>query len=253
MRDSLFLKDVSVHADWLPFFDDENLGMLRNIEAEISGMSYTPSAEKVLRFLSLPLSSAKVLILGQDPYPQYGVATGRAFEVGNLRSWNQSFQNISLKNILRAVYKAYYGEVILFSHLREKIFTEFPVLPPNKLFGYWEKQGVILLNTSFTCKPGEPGSHQFLWKEFTGRLLDFISRSAPNINWFIWGDHALNATKRLTIQHIRSKHPMMCYYKPGREADFLYGTTNCFQSFTKVIDWTGFAFNEKHNQQYNLF
>jgi len=87
--------------------------------------------------------------LGQDPYPQTGVATGRAFEVGTLKSWNQPFKNISLKNILRALYKAYSGQIIKFSQLKEKFDNEFSVLPPGKLFEHWEKQGVLLLNTSF--------------------------------------------------------------------------------------------------------
>src|SRR5690554_3909987 len=179
METALFLKQINIHTSWEPFLSDEIRELLLTIEAEIIKDTYTPEAGKVLRFMEVPLDSAKVLIIGQDPYPQPGVATGRAFEVGTLRSWNQPFMNVSLKNILRAVYRAYTGEIILFSRLKEKFNTEFPILSPYNLFEYWESQGVLLLNTSFTCEVGYPGSHKKYWDEFTNRLLFFISGLAP--------------------------------------------------------------------------
>lgn len=254
MFDSLFLGEVSIHPDWYPLFNKENLDLINEIEAEIVKDDFTPESGKVLRFLSVPLKSARVVIIGQDPYPQPGIATGRAFEVGNLKSWNQSFQNVSLKNILRAVYKAYTGQVITYRALREKLFTNFPVLPPNQLFEFWEKQGVLLLNTSLTCRTGFPGSHQKVWDAFSQQLLYFISVENPYINWFIWGDHALKATGNLKLQnYFISKHPMMCYDRPYRENDFLYGHINCFKSLMHIIDWTGFSNEDGKKRQYKLF
>ena len=71
-----------------------------------SGIEITPPENLRLRFTNRDLSTVKVLILGQDPYPQSGVATGRAFEVGTLHSWFDNFRNTSLKNIVRAIYAA---------------------------------------------------------------------------------------------------------------------------------------------------
>jgi uracil-DNA glycosylase len=241
MKDSLFLKEQNIHSDWFSFLNYENRSLILKIEAEVEKSGFTPSAEKVLRFLNFPLTSAKIIILGQDPYPQTGVATGRAFEVGTLKSWNQPFKNISLKNILRALYKAYSGQIIKFSQLKEKFDNEFPVLPPGKLFEHWEKQGVLLLNTSFTCEPGKPGSHQKLWEEFTSRLLAFIQNNAQQATWFLWGNHAREATKNLDLpKSIKTMHPMMCHYAPERDSDFLYGRINCFEPYIGEIDWTGF-------------
>lgn len=203
--------------------------------------NFTPAAGRVLRFLSFPLSAARIIVLGQDPYPQPDAATGRAFEVGNLHSWCQPFRNISLKNILRCLYKAHTGEVLSFARLRGKFDSEFPVLPPGKLFAHWENQGVLLLNTAFTCETGLPGSHQKLWEAFTSRLLRFIGDMAPEATWFLWGNHARNATRGLTLSRsIETLHPMMCYDLPGREKDFLFGKVNCFKLFLGEIDWTGF-------------
>ena len=238
----VFLKNIAINDVWQPFLNRSNIDLLKKIESQVFRNPYTPRVDRVLRFLEFPLNSARVIILGQDPYPQEGAATGRAFEVGNLSSWDQSFRNISLKNILRAVYKAYTGEIIKYSTLKEKIKSEFPVLPPGELFTYWEKQGVLLLNTSFTCEPGNPGSHRNLWKLFTARLLVFINERAGNAVWFLWGNHAIEASLPLKLKnYIALMHPMMCYDKPSRQADFLYGDINCFERLADAIDWTGYC------------
>lgn len=254
MRDSLFLKELNIHPDWLPFLSDDIRKIVVRAELEVNKSEFTPAPEKVLRFLTLSLAAAKIVILGQDPYPQPGAATGRAFEVGTLKSWNQPFQNVSLKNILRALYKAYTGEVLVYKALKERIYTDFPILPPNKLFSHWEHQGVLLLNTSFTCQTGKPGSHKNLWDEFSGYLLRFIAEKSPDVTWFIWGNHAAEAVKELQLQNvITAMHPMMCYDLPNREKDFLYGENNCFKPFIAEIDWTGYSFNERKKHTKLLF
>lgn len=254
MTNSLFLEELEIHSDWAPFLSEEIRDLLANAEAEVAKTGFTPSAEKVLRFLTVPLAGGKIVILGQDPYPQPGVATGRAFEVGTLQSWSQPFRNISLKNILRALYKAYTGDILLYNQLKEKIYTDFPILPPGKLFEYWESQGVLMLNTSFTCEPGKPGSHQTIWEKFTGLLLEYIADKAPHITWFVWGNHAAKAINSIQPQKvISSMHPMMCNNLPDRNNDFLFGETNCFKVFIPEIDWTGYAFNNEIKQQSLLF
>ncbi len=230
------------HPSWNSFLSPENLQLIVTIENSIiqSGKEYTPPAEFVLRFLQIPLENIKILILGQDPYPQKGVATGRAFEVGSLRNWSDTFSNVSLKNILRAVYKAYHGEYLKYSEIAGKIPAEFAILPPNQVFRSWEKQGVLLLNTSFTVETGNPGSHARTWEQFTSRLLRFIAASNNEITWFIWGNHAKEITKNIALHNkIVSHHPMMCYAGPGRTDDFLFGKINHFEETRKLVDWRG--------------
>ena len=250
----MFLNSLKIHSDWNPFLSKETVGLILKIESDISTKEFTPSYKKVLRFLELPLLSAKVVIVGQDPYPQIGAATGRAFEVGTLKSWNEPFRNVSLKNILRTIYKAYSGEVKKYSELKEKFDNEFQLLPPNKLFKHWEKQGVLLLNTSFTCEPGIPGSHKKVWSEFSSELLNYINKTNSSITWFLWGNHALEATQNLHIKNkIISQHPMMCYKKEGRDTDFLFGKINCFGQLIREIDWTGYNLSGKITSTPTLF
>jgi uracil-DNA glycosylase len=238
---SIFVENLTIHTDWEPFLTPETRNLIFRIEKKISTHTFTPPVEKVLRFFEVPLNSVSVIILGQDPYPQPGVATGRAFEVGTLKSWNEPFKNISLKNIIRALYKSYTGNVLKFNELKTKFDNEFPLLPPNKLFGHWEKQGVLLLNTSFTCETGKPGSHKLIWEEFTIRLLNFINTDFKDITWFLWGNHALQATEKMNIKNkIITQHPMMCYDGPERQHDFLFGNQNCFEQLKNKINWTGF-------------
>lgn len=252
--ESQFLNRISIHPDWQSFFSDEIKRLIQRVEPDILKDGFTPDEKYVMRFLKFPLSSAKIIILGQDPYPQPGVATGRAFEVGTLKSWNQPFKNSSLKNILRGLYKAYTGNILKFTELKQKFDNEFPVLPPSKFFDNWEKQGVLLLNTSFTCEPGKPGSHQKYWKDFTRMLLYFANENAKNATWFLWGNHAREATGYLSLRNsIFTMHPMMCHELAGRTNDFLYGRMNCFEPFIGEIDWTGSGLREKIKTTEKLF
>ncbi|WP_291859738.1 uracil-DNA glycosylase [Marinilabilia sp.] len=230
-----------IHSSWKLFFTQEVLSILDEVENKIgiaNSEEITPAVNDMLRFLTLDLSKAKVVILGQDPYPQKGVATGRAFEVGPLRSWTGSFRNTSLRNIVRALYAAEKKEFRTFNSVKNEIADgRFVLLPPNQLFKHWERQGVLLLNTSFSCNLGKPGSHSKHWKPFTDRLLDYINQACPDLIWFLWGNHAQKAVEHLDLKHsISTTHPMICH---KRADDFLFGDTNAFEATHKLIDWTG--------------
>lgn len=100
---SVFLNPIKekICDNWFEFIDN-NYKSLQSIEKKIgtNPENFTPQKNNVLRFLKLDPVKIKVVILGQDPYPQPSIATGRAFEVKNLKSWSQKFRNASLKNIL---------------------------------------------------------------------------------------------------------------------------------------------------------
>ena len=81
-----------IHDSWKPFFTEEKLMEIREIEEKIKD-NYNPSSENVFRFAANDINNVKCVWLGQDPYPaepiydqekkEYVyVATGRAFEVG---------------------------------------------------------------------------------------------------------------------------------------------------------------------------
>jgi uracil-DNA glycosylase len=230
-----------VHPSWHDFLDSsisELLGDIgRKLTDEPAG-AITPPFRQMLRFLELDLLKAKVVIIGQDPYPQPGVATGRAFEVGPLGSWTDSFRNASLRNIVRTLYAAKVGKVKKYSEIKKELeANRFSLLPPNLLFKHWEKQGVLLLNTSFSCRVGKPGSHATLWNVFTKSLLAYINQSNSALIWFLWGNHAREVVSHLTLaRSIETTHPMICHQRPN---DFLFGDKNVFKETMDLVDWFG--------------
>lgn len=98
----------------------------------------------VFKFL-IPVDKIKVVILGQDPYPQPNVATGIAFGV------NQGIQP-SLQILHRELSKEYTGEL-------------------DTTLEHWVNQGVLLVNSSLTCEEWKAGCHLEIWEEF---MVDFI-------------------------------------------------------------------------------
>lgn len=109
----------------------------------------------------MDVDNVKVIWLGQDVYPAKGVATGRSFEVGGLNDWSKPFRQVSLKNIVRLIHKNHYGiidykDIKKFSNIQKEIKNgTFQIKSPNYLFETLEDQGVLFLNTSFTCEVGE--------------------------------------------------------------------------------------------------
>jgi uracil-DNA glycosylase len=67
-----------LHLDWQEALSDleEHIDL---IEVTIDKGVVTPEFGNIFRALKVPLSTVKVVIFGQDPYPTAGVAQGLAF------------------------------------------------------------------------------------------------------------------------------------------------------------------------------
>lgn len=232
---------VDINDSWQEFLTPSIIEELKNIENRI-GDNFTPCTQNVLRFLKTDLYKRKVIILGQDPYPQPGVATGRAFEVGGLVAWDMPFRQVSLKNIVRLIYKSYsgiteYKDIKKFSEILQEIkLGNFNILPPNLLFSSLDKQGVLFLNTYLTCEVNESNSHRDIWEGFSVRLFEFISQRRPDAIWFLWGSEAISKQKYIKDGILyKSRHPMLC---AGKFADdFL--KSDCFKDTMDKINWLG--------------
>jgi len=195
----------------------------------------TPPAEKIFR-AALPVDQIRVVILGQDPYPAVGAATGLAFEVNGLSSWKTPFRQVSLKNIVRLLYASYTGadpyETSFGDVLAASERGDFSILPPDRLFSYWSENGVVLLNTALTCKPGYPGSHAELWRPLMDDLIRYIEDQAHPV-WFLWGKEAQKYS--FVQRSYCSRHPMLC--SRNWLDDFLKNP--CFRETMNQIDWLG--------------
>jgi len=229
-----------VHQSWSNFLS-ETLPMIEAIEKKLDG-NFQPEKRRVLRFLETDANNLKIIILGQDPYPEKGKATGRAFEVGGLNAWDEPFRQVSLKNIVRLIYKGQkgieeYDDIPKFSVIVDEIKEgRFTIASPPELFESLEKQGVLFLNTCFTVCPGKPMSHTEIWHEFTEKLLLWLSKNRPDLIWFLWGKNS-QAFKSFIIsgKFYESRHPMMC--SKTYPDDFL--KSNCMNDTKKIINWVG--------------
>ena len=230
-----------IHKSWQPFLTEEIVDELKLIESKLGDSINPEDPSKILRFLSVDLSKVKVIWLGQDVYPSIGVATGRAFEVGNLISWTESFRQVSLKNIIRLIHKNYngidrYEHIKKYSNIKEEMQSgEFKIKPPIEWFDSLEQQGVLFLNTAFTCEVGIPNSHKELWSHFSQKVLQYISVRNPNVIWFLWGKEAISNKEYIQGQFFESRHPSRVSEK--YEDDFL--KFEGFKETMNQINWLG--------------
>lgn len=231
-----------VHPSWGTFLTDEVRKELQEIEHKI-GDNYNPTnPENILRFLTTDLNQKKVLWLGQDVYPAKGVATGRAFEVGNLSNWDQPFRQVSMKNIIRLIHKTYnniedYENIKSFNEIKKEINdNSFTIKQPKEWFDSLDEQGVLFLNTSLTCEIGKANSHKTIWESFSKKVIQYISEMKPELIWFLWGNEAKANEQYIKQGKIyESRHPMMC--SKTYKDDFL--KSDCFKETSQLINWLG--------------
>lgn len=218
---------------WAGLFEDNRM-LLEDICTQVEKKPFLPAAPLVFRFTQTPLDRVRVVILGQDPYPQPGAATGRSFEVAGLHSWAEPFRQSSLRNILRAVYAAETGELLPWQDVRARIADgRFRILPPDRLWDNLEAQGVLFLNAYLTVAPGKPGAHRALWQEFARRTLGYIDQFRPGTDFFLWGSDARSYAPQITHgRRWESRHPMMTGPWPD---DFLKNP--CFRETRGRICW----------------
>lgn len=225
-----------IHPSWRPFFAPRR-GMLETILSSIEAEPYNPPRRLIFRFAGVDLARVRVVVLGQDPYPQPGAATGRSFEVAGLSSWQGAIRQSSLRNIVRALCRAKTGELLPWREVQARIADgRFPILPPDRLWDALEAQGVLFLNATLTCRAGAPLSHKRLWEPFARELVAYIDAArGAEAAWFLWGADARGYGAYIARgKRYESRHPMMA----GGEPDgFLQNP--CFVETSAMISWTG--------------
>lgn len=156
-----------LHPGWRELLK-ESLDLLDRIEDQLGKDTFLPSREDVMKSLSFDPRQAKVLILGQDPYPNADDAMGLAFSTAR----TDGKLPASLKNIYRELV-----DDLGLSH------------PTSGDLTPWCKRGVILLNRSLTCAEGESNSHKDLgWREFTDQVVDVLAQQG--VVAILWGANA---------------------------------------------------------------
>ena len=156
-----------LHPGWRELLKG-SLDLLDRIEDQLKVDTYLPAHDDVMKSLTFDPTQAKVLILGQDPYPSGIDAMGLAFSTAR----TDGKLPASLKNIYRELV-----DDLGVSH------------PTSGDLSPWCKRGVILLNRSLTCAEGESNSHKDLgWREFTDQVVDVLAQQG--VVAILWGANA---------------------------------------------------------------
>lgn len=234
---SLKTLHLEKYPSYKDFFTQSRIMQLQGIMNEISKDIYFPDANNIFRFMEVPISEIKCVLLGMEPYPSWTSlpngtiipeATGRSFEVKSVVNWSQKFKQSSMRNILKSLYYLYTGEKENLDTIRTKINTkEFPVPQPENWFNEMEKQGVVFLNATLTVKKAIPDTHKYIWNEFMTDLIKYINEKNPNIKWILAGKQAQEKAERLVNNAIITHHPrldsfvMECPFKSVSDVNWL--------------------------------
>lgn len=163
----------------------ERVGLFLERERS-AGNTYLPAEGHVFRAFERPMADARVLLVGQDPYPTPGDAVGLAFSTAPGRPMPRS-----LRNIAREL-RDDTGEVLVSSDLTS-----------------WADQGVLLLNRVLTVRASETGSHRGQgWEEFTEQAITaLVARGGPLVA-VLWGRQAQSLLPMLgSVPYVASAHP----------------------------------------------
>ncbi len=153
-----------------------------------AGKRFTPKFKDIFNaFKECPYDDLKVVIVGQDPYPQLGVADGIAFSCSNKGKAEKSLQ-----------------------YINKALGTDHTDLK------YWANQGVLLINTALTVQINSIGSHYNLWKPFTSYLFDTINKVKPDTIFVLMGNKAQEWKVLIpNCAKIKCSHPASAAYRGG--------------------------------------
>lgn len=177
------------------------------------------------------LHDLRVVIIGQDPYPNYvdghPVATGLAF--ANSSDTTEENYSPSLKVLIDS-------------------FMDFS--SPQELINFdpslesWEKQGVLLLNTALSCLKDRVGSHTLLWRPFITSFLSNLSKATTGIVYVLMGNDAMSLESYIRQDFnyiIRAKHPA-CYARTHSQMPDIWIAINKI-----LIDQNGYGIKWYNN------
>lgn len=182
---------------------------------------YPPKKSILACFDLTPLDQVKVVILGQDPYPNERQAHGLSFSVPHGVAIPKSLQNI---------YK--------------ELASDINITPaPHGNLTKWAKEGVLLLNTTLTVEAKKPLSHTNRgWEVFTKEAIKVLNQHpAPKV-FLLWGRHAQSLASEITNPNhlvLKSVHPSPLSAYQGFFGCKHFSKANAYliQHQRKAIDW----------------
>jgi uracil-DNA glycosylase len=174
-----------IDKSWQPLFAKYQ-PELAQILSTIASHRIAPATENIFRVFQYSIDHYRAVIVGQDPYPTPGYATGLAFSVS--------------------------AEITKIPASLKNIFTEYVSdngfnYPTNGDLTDWASNGVALLNSSLTLNLDNKSEHLKIgWQQITSAALDILAdRGCMAI---LWGSEAQKLGSAFPKSHkIESVHP----------------------------------------------
>lgn len=196
-------------------------------EKEKRGEGIFPFKKNIFKAFEItPIDCIRVIIVGQDPYPQLVSSTGQpraqgfSFSVSKNDTIPSSLSNMytELENTVPGFHRPWHGDL-----------TD------------WARQGVLLLNMSLTVEPGKAGSHGAIWMGFISKALDEIAQRRPNAVYIMLGQQAQKLQKYISDRApiVTAAHPSGLSARKGFFGSNVFVRTNqlLIKSGQTPINW----------------
>lgn len=216
-----------MHPTWQQWLADEK-SLLEAIEQQVLQEEITPPADLVMRAFRDDPRNIKVLLLGQDPYPNKGDALGLAFAMNPESKMPRSLKNIAIE---------------LKSDIGAQSVTSEESLDLTK----WVEQGLLLLNRALTTEVGSAGAHlgkEYGWQDFTLRVVNHLLEK-QRVVLLLWGNSAKSILPEIQQAEekyiaVESAHPSPLSARNGFFGSKPFSRTNrALQDLgLQPIDWT---------------
>ena len=209
-------------GDWMKVLDRNETVKIMNWLKTTDSSTLCPSIKNVFKAFKLcSYNECKVIFIGQDPFPQKGVAQGVLF--GNSSNTPEDKLSPSLKVV---------KESVINFDIPHNLITFDPTLES------WAKQGILMLNSALTTEVGKVGIHTLKWRPFVGSFLKNMSKKNPGIIYVFFGSQAKsldtyinnNNNYKLFIEHpayyarLNKRMPSDIWYTVQKLVYNIYGT-----------------------------
>lgn len=195
---------------------DDFVNIIKTLENLVNDdKRFTPPLKHVFRaFTECPLDKLQVILVGQDPYPQLGVADGIAFSCSITDK-----KEASLRYIHNAIAKTVYQ-------------NEIDVTTMSNDLSSWSKQGVLMLNTALTTEVGKIGKHYDIWDPFIKYLIDMLNNDS--YIWALLGKKSQDLEELLNDKQLilKASHPASAAYAKEKE----WNCNNIFNNINLALE-----------------
>lgn len=165
--------------------------LLATIDEEYQNHTVLPAKENIFKAFELTsYQNTKVVIIGQDPYPDAKNAMGLSFSV---------YPDVPVPRSLKNIYKERQSDINIAPSTHGDLSE-------------WAKQGVLLLNTTLTLREHKSNSHiKYGWNTlFTDYVIEALNNKETPIVFVLWGKNAHEYASVITNPNhlvITSSHP----------------------------------------------